>query len=48
MRSESFDYGLLGFRTYWDMYFGYGIITIVLAVGLAALIWVAGGIGNLR
>jgi hypothetical protein len=48
MRSESFDYGLLGFRTYWDMYFGYGIITIVLALGLAALIWVAAGIGNLR
>jgi hypothetical protein len=48
MRSERFDYGALGFRTYWDMYFGYGIIAVVLAVGLAAQIWIAAGIGNLR
>jgi chromate transport protein ChrA len=41
MRADSFDYGMLGQRTYWDFYFGYGLIAVVLAVLITAVIAIA-------
>jgi len=41
MRADSFDYGMLGRRTYWDFYFGYGLIAVVLALLVAAVIAIA-------
>lgn len=42
MRADSFDYGMLGRRTYWDFYFGYGLIAVVLALLITAVIAIAG------
>ena len=41
MRAEHFDYGALGLRTFWDFYFGYGLIAVVLAVFISAVIAIA-------
>jgi hypothetical protein len=41
MRADSFDYGMLGQRTYWHFYFGYGLIAVVLALFITAVIAIA-------
>jgi hypothetical protein len=41
MRAEQFEYGVLGSRTYWDFYFGYGLVAVILAVFIAAVIGIA-------
>jgi hypothetical protein len=41
MRADSFDYGMLGQRTYWDFYLGYGLIAVVLALLITAVIAIA-------
>jgi len=41
MRADHFDYGILGRRSYWDFYFGYGLIAIVLAFLITAVIAIA-------
>ena len=41
MRADRFDYGILGQRTYWDFYFGYGLIAVVLALLITAMIAIA-------
>ena len=41
MRGEHFNVGMLGSRTYWDFYFGYGLIAVILAFFVVAVIFVA-------
>jgi hypothetical protein len=41
MRSGHFSPGMLGSRTYWDFYFGYGLVAIILAFLIASVIAVA-------
>jgi hypothetical protein len=40
MRSQSFNFGGFAPHTYWDMYFGYGLLAVVFAAFLATLLWI--------
>jgi len=41
MKSRSFDLGVLGARSFWDMYFGYGLVAATFAAFVAAIVAVA-------
>jgi hypothetical protein len=41
MRATHFEVGVLGSRTYWDFYFGYGLIAVILAFLIASVLWTA-------
>ena len=40
MRSQSFNFGGFGPHSYWDMYFGYGLLAVVFALFIAAILWI--------
>lgn len=39
MRAQSFNFGGFEPHSYWDMYFGYGLLAVVFALFISAIIW---------
>lgn len=46
MRSRAFDFGGFSPHSYWDMYFGYGLIAVVLAVLIGVLLWLVSDLAS--
>lgn len=44
MRAQSFDFGGLAPHSYWDLYYGYGLLAIVLALFIAVVLWLTSGL----
>jgi|KBSSwiStaDraftv2_1062776.scaffolds.fasta_scaffold00255_19 hypothetical protein len=46
MRSQSFDFGGFAPHSYWDMYFGYGLLAVMFALFIAVILWLASGLSD--
>jgi hypothetical protein len=46
MRSQSFDFGGFAPHSYWDLYFGYGLLAVVFALFIAAALWLTSGLAE--
>lgn len=46
MRAQSFNFGAFGPRSYWDMYFGYGLLAVVFAIFVAAILWLVADLAS--
>jgi hypothetical protein len=44
MRAQSFDFGGFVPHSYWDLYFGYGLLAVVFALFIAAVLWLTSGL----
>jgi hypothetical protein len=46
MRSQNFDFGGFAPHSYWDMYFGYGLLAVLFALFIAVILWLAAGLAD--
>lgn len=46
MQSRAFDFGGFSPHSYWDMYFGYGLIAVVLAILIGVLLWLVSDLAS--
>ena len=46
MRSQSFDFGGFAPHSYWDLYYGYGLLAVVFALFIAAALWLPSGLAE--
>ena len=46
MRGRAFDFGGFAPHSYWDLYYGYGLLAVVFAFFIAALLWLASGLAE--
>ena len=46
MRSQSFDFGGFASHSYWDLYYGYGLLAVVFALFIAAALWLTSGLAE--
>ena len=46
MRSQSFDFGGFAPHSYWDLYYGYGLLAVVFALFIAAALWLTSGLAE--
>jgi len=46
MRSQSFDFGGFAPHSYWDLYYGYGLLAVVFAFFIAAALWLTSGLAD--
>jgi hypothetical protein len=46
MQARAFDFGGFSPHSYWDMYFGYGLIAVVLALLIGVLLWLVSDLAS--
>ena len=46
MRGQSFDFGGFVPHSYWDLYYGYGLLAVVFALFIAAALWITSGLAG--
>jgi len=46
MREQSFDFGGFAPHSYWDLYYGYGLLAVVFALFIAAALWLTSGLAE--
>jgi hypothetical protein len=46
MRARFFDFGGFTPHSYWDMYFGYGLLAVVFAFFVGALLWLVSDLSS--
>lgn len=46
MRAQSFDFGGFAPHSYWDLYYGYGLLAVVFALFIALALWLTAGLAE--
>lgn len=46
MRARTFNFGGFEPHSYWDMYYGYGLLAVVFALFIAAVLWLASALAD--
>ena len=46
MQARAFDFGGFAPHSYWDLYFGYGLMAVVFALFIAAALWLTSGLAG--
>ncbi len=46
MRARAFDFGGFAPHSYWDLYYGYGLLAVVFAFFIAAVLWLTSGLAD--
>ncbi len=46
MRAQSFDFGGFAPHSYWDLYYGYGLLAVVFALFIALVLWLTSGLAE--
>jgi hypothetical protein len=46
MRAQSFDFGGFAPHSYWDLYYGYGLLAVVFALFIALSLWLTSGLAG--
>jgi ABC-type thiamin/hydroxymethylpyrimidine transport system permease subunit len=46
MRARAFNFGGFAPHSYWDLYYGYGLLAVVFALFIAAILWLTSGLAG--
>jgi hypothetical protein len=46
MHAQSFDFGGFAPHSYWDLYYGYGLLAVVFALFVALVLWLTSGLAE--
>jgi hypothetical protein len=46
MRAQTFNFGGFAPHSYWDLYYGYGLLAVVFALFISALLWLSSGLAE--